>query len=178
MSQIHFDDGIECIEVDGAERAAMTCLVSPNRHLRTFSENVFVKELNLIMDLGIPALRLAARIHGQCEIHGYVEGKNRDWFADMLYNFSLSHDYAFIHTGWRKAEVLARARNDRPLVSSYSVTDLFPAYPIPVDYENEARNRRWDKHTDFDRWRLGLRALRRNRLNLEWKPENWETYRF
>lgn len=40
--------------------------------------------LNTAIALGNRAIQLAARIHGQCEIHGFVEGPNRAWLADII----------------------------------------------------------------------------------------------
>jgi hypothetical protein len=29
-------------------------------------------------------VRFLARLHGQCEVHGWVAGKNRAWLADII----------------------------------------------------------------------------------------------
>lgn len=39
---------------------------------------------NTALVLGSDAVKMAARIHAQCEIHGYFEGKNRKWAADIV----------------------------------------------------------------------------------------------
>lgn len=40
--------------------------------------------LNTVLRMGSAPMQLAARLHGQCEIHCYVEGPNRAWLADLI----------------------------------------------------------------------------------------------
>src|SRR5690606_31251558 len=40
--------------------------------------------LNTALDTGSDALRLLARLHGQCELHCWVDGPNRAWLADII----------------------------------------------------------------------------------------------
>lgn len=96
--------------------------------------------LNTAILVGGDAVKLAARIDGQCEIHGFVEGKNRAWFADLVDR--ALEDGVFrrgMHVpdrpgdlgtwrdqGWDEVTALLRSRDDGPVVMSYSVCDGFP----------------------------------------------------
>src|SRR5580765_4749066 len=46
--------------------------------------NVFEATLNTAVAMGSDPIRLLAKLHGQCEIHAYVEGPNRAWLADII----------------------------------------------------------------------------------------------
>lgn len=104
--------------------------------------------LNTAMRYGNDAVKLAARIHGQCEIHCYVEGVNRWWLADLIQegldtqvfragfwyadgatvsdNPAQRPDRKWLDQGWADVQKLLRDRDDEPVVMSYSVCDQFP----------------------------------------------------
>lgn len=99
----------------------------------------FAIRLNTALKYGNDSIRLAARLHGQCEIHGYVEGVNRAWFASLitegLHARILRDGFWFEGTsgerkwsdqGWRHVVKLLLDRDDEPVVMSYSVCDGFP----------------------------------------------------
>jgi hypothetical protein len=44
---------------------------------------LFSAILNTTLAIGSDPLKLYARLHGQCEVHTFVEGKNRNWLADI-----------------------------------------------------------------------------------------------
>src|SRR6478672_9834445 len=44
----------------------------------------FAAILNTALAIGNRPLNLAARIHGQCEMHCFAEGKNRAWMAEII----------------------------------------------------------------------------------------------
>ncbi len=46
--------------------------------------NLLAACLNTVCAVGSDPLKLYARIHGQCEIHCYVEGRNREWLASII----------------------------------------------------------------------------------------------
>lgn len=87
--------------------------------------------LNTACLLGNDQVKLAARIHGQCEIHGYVEGPNRAWLADIMqrgldtgiYRTELPGRYRM---GWEDVIALLRSRDDEPVAMSYSGCEAFP----------------------------------------------------
>lgn len=95
---------------------------------------------------GSPALRLAARIDAQCEVHGWAEGDTKAWMADTITDGldagifrRASKDHPL---GWD--DVINLLREDpEPVVMSYSVTDSFP---------NPARDHWEDHHGSDEDW--------------------------
>jgi len=82
--------------------------------------------LNTCVDLGNEPLCLLARVHGQSEIHAYVEGSDRAWFADVIERgLSLHHTLRPGH-GWEEVMAHALRSSEEPMVMSYSVTAWFP----------------------------------------------------
>lgn len=100
--------------------------------------NVFEATLNTAIAMGSDPIRLLAKLHGQCEIHAYVEGPNRAWLADIIEQGIedkvlrvWEKDY---YGGWPAVVELLRIRDDEPVVTSYSVTDQFPNRYIARTY--------------------------------------------
>lgn len=103
--------------------------------------DAFSLTLNTAAAAGSDAMKLAARIHGQCELHAWVDGPNRAWLADVMQQgldsgvFRNGFWYA-VHPdspkdkwssqGWDKVMDLLRSRDDEPVVTSYSVCESFP----------------------------------------------------
>lgn len=97
--------------------------------------------LNTALVAGSDPVRLAAKINGWCESHAWVDGPDRAWMADIIneglragiYRRELwyadtsdgPHDKR-ADQGWGQVVDLLRARDDEPVVMSYSVTDGFP----------------------------------------------------
>lgn len=103
--------------------------------------SAFSLVLNTAVRVGNDAVKLAARIHGQCEIHCWCEGKDRAWLAGIIdqglalgvFRKSLApgnpdgsrgEPYKM---GWEDVTALLRSRDDEPVVMSYSVCDGFPS---------------------------------------------------
>lgn len=101
----------------------------------------FTLALNTALTLGNDAVKLAARLHGSCEIHAWVDGPNRAWLADIMQagidtgvyrrGFSQrvssdSDETVWSDQGWDDVIALLRERDDEPVVTSYSVCDGFP----------------------------------------------------
>jgi hypothetical protein len=99
--------------------------------------------LNTAILVGSDSVKLAARIDGQCEIHAFVEGKNRTWFADLVdraledgvfrrglwfkpHLNTPAGAEVWHEQGWDDVTKLLRSRDDGPVVMSYSVCDGFP----------------------------------------------------
>jgi hypothetical protein len=98
--------------------------------------------LNTVLAIGNDALKLAARLHGQCEIHAWVDGKNRAWLADMMQSgldcgvFRRGFPFRdgpgpdaperWSTQGWEQVMALLRSSDDEPVVTSYSVGNSFP----------------------------------------------------
>lgn len=101
----------------------------------------FTLALNTALTLGNDAVKLAARLHGSCEIHAWVDGSNRAWLADVMeagvdagiYRRGFpqkisgdSEETVWSDQGWGDVIALMRERDDEPVVTSYSVCDGFP----------------------------------------------------
>jgi len=144
--------------------------------------DVFSATLNTAIVMGSDPIILSARLHGQCEIHTYIEGKNRNWLAGIIEQGRKS-GILRSDSGWESAIEHLRERDDEPVVTSYSVCDSFPNAgvsdwkPDKVDEDGEAD---WDAYYDLsseERWSLGMTALRAKPY-MEMTPENWSTYYF
>lgn len=105
--------------------------------------------LNTALAAGSDPVRLAAKLHGWCEIHAWVEGPDRAWLAGIIdeglragmYRKGLWYadqpDGArdkWSPLGWEQVLELLRARDDEPVVTSYSVCDQFPNQDV-ADWE-------------------------------------------
>ncbi|MDX3694871.1 hypothetical protein PV726_31960 [Streptomyces europaeiscabiei] len=138
--------------------------------------------LNTAMELGSDPVRLAARLHGQCEINCWVNGRNRRWLADVIGDG--------LHTGlypdgcgWENLQHFLQERDDLPAVTSFS--EDFPAFWTAVDLDadltalhDEGREAVWENLRAQQRWRWGMRALNsRREEQLEIMPD-WADYRF
>jgi hypothetical protein len=102
----------------------------------------FMLALNTALTVGNDAIKLAARLHGSCEIHAWVDGPNRAWLADIMQAGLDASIYRrgfwfkdgpgegaarkWSDQGWGDVITLLRSRNDEPVVTSYSVCDSFP----------------------------------------------------
>lgn len=147
--------------------------------------NVFECSLNTAVAMGSDPIRLLAKLHGQCEIHAYVEGSNRAWLANIIEQgvkdkiLRLWPDVAY--GGWNAVVELLRSRDDEPVVTSYSVCDSFPNkyvaqeygewVPEPDDPEGDA----WYDLPHAERWRLAMDGLRKYNVTgtVEMKPETF-----
>lgn len=152
MSYIEFHSTSEgSVRIGGSERARMGCLIDdvawamhkryvehpPPGEDRTFelrfhNSEDFGYRLGLYCLLADQSNRLLAHVHGQCEIWGWIDPGNRDWFADMIercYRRGLLRDDRVKPDGqydsWQDAVDLVR-RSLTPVVTSYSVTDSWP----------------------------------------------------
>lgn len=148
--------------------------------------SVFSLALNTACMMGNNAIKLCARLHGQCEIHSYVEGPNRAWLADMI-EVGRKQNIFRSDMGWEAIVELLRSSDAKPVVTSYSVTEQFPNADVAVAgglwelTEEERETGDWDRWYDLPReeqWRLAMTALRAKEGWLELKPEGWQEYYF
>lgn len=148
--------------------------------------SVFSTGLNTAYKMGNDAIKLCARLHGQCEIHCYVEGQNRAWLANMM-EVGRQQNIFRANQGWEGVIELLRATDSRPIVTSYSVCESFPNADVVVDGglwtvpDDEDGEENWDAWYDMpteEQWRLGLQALRESKGGLELKPDNWNNFYF
>lgn len=106
--------------------------------VRLHSRNI---GLNTALAAGSDPIRLAAKIDGWCESHAWVNGPDRAWLADVIgeglragmfrrgFWYSNEPDGPkdqWSDQGWEQVQELLRARDDEPVVMSYSVGDSFP----------------------------------------------------
>lgn len=97
--------------------------------------------LNTALLTGSDAIRLAAKVYGLSEQHGFIEGEDRAWCADVIeaaLDAALYRrrryvaDYpggprtTLVDYGWDDVLALLRERDDGPVALSYSVTERFP----------------------------------------------------
>lgn len=90
---------------------------------------IFGTVLNTCLAIGNDPLRLAAKLHGQCEIHAYVEPQDAAWVADIIERGLgagvFREGSAEFPSGWRAVIDLLRSTTE-PVVTSYSVCESFP----------------------------------------------------
>jgi hypothetical protein len=161
---------------------------------------LFNLQLNSAYVMGGDALKLAARLHGQCEIHCYVEFSNRMWLSDIIeraLSDNIFREYLVRHEigdewqkpwplGWRSVIDHLRDGCDSPVVCSYSVCDSFPDVSLLPDFPRvnageEDEEIDWDAWDKADQWGLCMPQLRLNNNSgqlLEIKPDDWQTFRF
>lgn len=125
-----------------------------------FTVNPLDVSLNTASAIGSDELRVMAWIHGQCEVHGYIEGVHRPWLAariDRALDVGLIRRDPFGYDGWPALATWLRDDTQHPVVMSYSVCDQFPAEPPGLsDEEYEA----WEEMPNSAKWVGGLDRLR------------------
>lgn len=112
-------------------------------------------DLNTALVAGSDPVKLAAKIHGWCEVHCWIEGPDREWCAQIidsglragLYRRGLWYADQpdgpldkWSDQGWSDVLALLRERGDGPVVLSYSVCDQFPNRSVAG----------WEPPTDVD----------------------------
>lgn len=113
--------------------------------------------LNTALVAGSSPIQLAAKIHGCCEIHGWVEGPLRAWMAEIidiglrtgLYRHKLAYQgLGLVEQGWGQVLDLLRAADDGPVAMSYSVCDSFPNPWVDPDQPELVDVERWEDRTE------------------------------
>ena len=84
----------EAVYISGMERCHLGRIVCPSG-----DRGNFAAELNTAVARS-PSLRLAARIHGQCEIGLWVHPKDRAWLADRIMESLQSIVHVSERDGW------------------------------------------------------------------------------
>lgn len=140
-------------------------------------------QLNTAMAVGTEPVRLAARLHGQCEINCWVDGPHRTWLADVVEG-GLEDGSFRAGLGWESIADLLRQRDDQPVVTSFS--DHFPTFwSVPTtqvgapDAEDDELIQTWESLPAEERWRLALQELqvRTADAELDIRPA-WTSYRY
>lgn len=135
----------------------------------------FQLKLNTAYLLGSNAVKLAARIDGQCEIHCWVKGENRIWLSEIIKS-GLNAGIYQPDKGWEDVIDLLTSEQDNPVVLSYSVCDQFPNSKVSEWDDSDDAFYELDSAT---RWELGMTGLRNlDHKLLELSPDNWNTFYF
>ena len=125
--------------------------------------------LNTACLIGNDAIKLAARIYGQCECHCWVRGENKKWLAAIIEKALATHLYRR-NSGWEDVVELLNQENDSPVVLSYSVCDSFPNATVA------GWGVRWEKFEqleDSEKWLLAVTNLEESGQGLELSPGTW-----
>lgn len=167
--------------------------------------SAFSLVLNTVLLVGNDPMKLLARLHGQCELHCWVDGANRAWLADIIERGVSSGLYRDAHPqgddthNWSSVVAFLRTRDDEPVVTSYSVCESFPnasasdwiPWPegTPRDYsaltkaqqeEVDHLSETWYDLSKAEQWDHGMRWLREHEAEkwLELRPGNWSSFHF
>jgi hypothetical protein len=149
--------------------------------------DTFSMSLNTALVAGSDAVKLLARLHGQCEIHCWVDGPNRAWLAGIIERGRKTHVLR-PNQGWENVVELLRSRDDSPVVTSYSVCEGFPRPDLDLDYwpegDEDSDDERYDKREKWwefpaaRQWEGCMKTLREHGGRLELRPDDWEDYHF
>ncbi len=132
--------------------------------------------LNSAYHLGGEALQFAARIHGGCEIHCWVEGNNRLWLAGIIER-ALSVNVCRDDMGWPDVIKLLEQSDKGEVVCSFSVTDSFPLGVLSRLARDAGLS---DEECDDPpgTWGAAMASLRETHPYLEMQPSTWDDYHF
>lgn len=169
-----------------ADRAALRELCGvevgrdPALFLRHDWKPWFTIALNTTLRVGSDPIKLAARIHGQCEVHCWVAGKNRTWLAGIM---EQGREIGFYRedSGWEAVISLLRSREDEPVVLSYSVCDSFPnsnQLEAPEGADPEAGSDWFYDLPPQEAWDRAFAALVESDGGLELTPDHWGDFYF
>jgi len=184
LAQGHYLHGIHGKQFTESLKCALSVMMGEVFRVEGKPVNLFSAQLNTALNIGGDEVKLMARLHGQCEIHCYVEGANRDWLAGIIergIKIGLFREAEDWKTGWSNVITLLRSRNDCPVVTSFSVCEQFPNAGV-ADWEVPVVDgeKNWDAWYDLPsekQWELSLQGLRAQ-PSLEMKPDNWKDYYF
>ena len=130
--------------------------------------DLFNLKLNTTLVLGGGVLKLAARIHGQCEVHGFIRAENGPWAARIIRQGLKTYIFRQDNAGydeWKAvADLLEHTKGT--VVMDYSVTDSFPGGVLT---QEERENEVWPS------WEACLYRLTHNYPDREICPENWDS---
>lgn len=148
----------------------------------------YALSLNTAQRYGGDALKLAARIHAQSELHGWVDGPNRAWLATIIEQAPTT---IFRDKAWSEVVKLLRSTAEGEVVMSYSVGDLFPNFSYSSNHINwessmaeeeelevETLEEEWYSKSDEDKWKESMTYLKSVPGKLEIKPDDWVDYTY
>lgn len=167
-----FPDGhyIRTTSSTGYERTISTALAVGYDNLAV--SNGFILALNTALSVGTDAVKLGARIHGQCEVHCWVDGKNRQWLAEIAESGLVSGFYR-PDQNWQAVIDHLKSNSENPVVLSYSVCEQFPNSGV-AGWTDDNAGDDWYRLPDEQKWELAFTALKAKDEGLELSPEQWE----
>lgn len=143
--------------------------------------------LNTAIVLGSDPLELMARVHGTCELHGWVDGEHRAFLADVV-AMGLADKLLRHGQGWEAVLQLLEDSDSTPVVMSYSGSAGFPdpnlaGFPIDPEETPDQWVARWEALPVDDQWQACMAALRAaaaltGPVPLQIDPEEWGLDRF
>lgn len=156
--------------------------------VRLHSGNI---DLNTALVAGSDPIRLAAKIHGWCESHLWVDGPDRVWLAGII-DQGLTAGLYRQGAGWDQIKAGLESRDDEPVVMSYSVSESFPnqflggwmpPWPegVPETWdaltaeqrrERDERQDAWYEIDPAEKWRIAFDALTSSKAWLHLTPES------
>lgn len=152
-------------------------------HLPAGSIEPWIVALNTALVVGGDALKLFARLHGQCEVHCWVEGApDKRWLSNVL-EVGLAKGPMRSDQGWDSVIKLLRLPGDFPVVCSYSVCESFPNFgSLPANHPLKERTdeERWEAFYEIPKeeaWSLCMAGLRA-RDGLRLTRRNWRDFQF
>lgn len=173
--------------IEAREHLNLQCRAGDYFHFDGDRIPIFDLQLNSVLMDGNDAWRLATKIHGQCEIHGYIEGADRADIADIIGQgleagiFRRRMGHASTQTpdlGWEAVVEMLRENATDPVVTSYSVTESFPGPHLASDDWEHNRDDPWETWSEMsfaDQWAMCMQKLRSER-GLRWSRETLDRY--
>jgi len=162
-------------------RKTFTALSSYNKRLLAWKGTefeTFSTKMNTAHRSGDDDLILATMIYSTCEVHGWVDGPDREWFADKIDHALCAGTFRESH-GWEGVIELLLANDHGEVVMSYSVTGGFPDLRIvspDIDWDDygacSQAEKRWEELGAEGRWKAGMGALHRDGT-LQISPLKW-----
>jgi hypothetical protein len=135
-------------------------------------------KMNTASRSGDEDLILAVRIYATCEAFGWVDGTDREWFAEKIHHALHSGSFRAGH-GWEDVIELLASTDKGEMVMSYSVTGSFPdavfAWPH-LDWNHYAtQDKAWSDWESLDsdaQWAVCMKRLRADGTS-QISPDRW-----
>lgn len=144
--------------------------------------------MNTTLVAGSDVLRLAAKIHGYCESHMWIDEPDQEWVAGIIddglqagifrsgvwYEPAPGAERKWSSQGWDDVTELLRSPDTGPVVLSYSVCESFPSRHLS-DWqppEDDPDGDSWYELPGDEQWDLAFAGLASSRPWLQLTPES------
>lgn len=127
--------------------------------------------MDLVPEEAIAKAQYAAKIHGGCEIHMWIDEPHQSWLADIIDDGLYIGVYRQ-RAGWQDVQGLLREPDTGPVVMSFSVSDGFPNRYV-ADWtppEDDPDGDSWYDLPRAEQWDLAMAKVREKR-HLELSPD-------